>query len=300
VDCGKDGPSEERTRKAQEAPGVIDVAVKKDKSRTPWGADYESTYLVVTKLIDLWSEADVKAWKKEMGEKYMITKDVGGHRWGKSCGAEEASWPATKAAGNGRFVFTITTYVARTEDYSTVTVSASQEKFPGFENAFWRCVLEHGGKSKLRKVGESWVYERHVGETADGAIWATADGVLVYISCGGKYPTELIEAYLEKYPSILSADYKMDLERWGREEIELRLARMDEILADPKEAAKRKAYVYDEWIDLRRFFVFPFDNAKCQTEEEHRALRKQLGDWWGANKDKLRWNPKIRGFEAGE
>jgi len=29
-------------------------------------------------------------------------------------------------------------------------------------------------------------------------------------------------------------------------------------------------------------------------------LRKQLADWWEANRDKLHWDQKARKFEAGK
>jgi len=85
-------------------------------------------------------------------------------------------------------------------------------------------------------------------------------------------------------------------DKWAAEEMKLRLARLDEALADEVAARKKDLYFYNEWVALKRYFGFPFKDRKCKDLAGCREVRKLIGAWWEKNKGRLRWNRKTRKF----
>lgn len=63
--------------------------------------------------------------------------------------------------------------------------------------------------------------------------WKSGNHHSVWVTGGGKAGSETVaRKYLEKYPSSLSRDFKIDKEQWGRREVEVWLGRMKRTLDD--------------------------------------------------------------------
>ncbi|HOX05683.1 MAG TPA: hypothetical protein PK280_04700 [Planctomycetota bacterium] len=301
LDEGSPAPSEEKLGEMRRMPGVVSVEVK--DGILPY-TKKPGKYVLVTKLIDLWSEADVNAWKKETAEKYMILADVGRTKWAKGYSADRRPWYVGADRPDEQVIDICVMYMTKDGSYAKAWVYAVEEPSVIFRHEFDNLVIRGGRSDATRKTEGGHVYEvqDHAGNR-EGAVWLSGERVVVKVA-GDEYPAELIEGYLKKYPSALDNASRIDFGRWAAEEFALRLRRIDEAADRLAAGKKQRISVYDELTALRTRFpiqVEGYSQSKdFDSPEKLRALRKQLGDWWAANKDKLRWNPKIRGFEAGE
>jgi hypothetical protein len=165
------------------------------------------------------------------------------------------------------------------------------------EHEFERRVLTYGGE--LRKTGGQYVI-RYVSRNkdGDGALWSTGKGVYVSV-VAGRYPEEVIEAYLKKHPSALTKDYRVDEGKWLEAEIGYRFRWMDDALAmDDHEQGRRR---FSQQVTLfREDFVLPITEETCRSFDGCREAKELLAAWWEANKSKLRWNRKTKKFEVKE
>lgn len=85
---------------------------------------------------------------------------------------------------------------------------------------------------KMLNLHGQWVIhsmENHFDELS----WKSGDHYCVRVDGGGKEGSETVaKRYLEKYPSTLPKDFKIDKEEWGREEVKIWLGRMKRTLDD--------------------------------------------------------------------
>jgi hypothetical protein len=298
VDVGKDGPSEERIRKAREATAVIDVTVKKDKVHTPWDTDYETTFLVVTKLIDLWSQADERAWKEEMAGKYLVQGDIGKYK-GSGHGSAERGLPSRgrPTIGEG-CAHVMKMYASPDGAYFYADIYVCERNPALLEHEFATRVLDDG--AGLKRVGRQFVVSRASGEEGlAGAMWLSANGVYVAISNAGRHPGDVVAKYLEKHPSILPDGFEVDPAQWLEIEIGYRFRWMDEALgmADVHQAC---LFFSEQCHFVLKRLPAPIENKERKSIDECRRDREIISTWWEANKSKLRWNGKTKKFEVKE
>jgi hypothetical protein len=260
--------------------------------------------LITYSVKDLWSEADEKAWKKETAEKYMILADVGRTKWAKGYSADRRPWYVGAERPDEQVIDICVMYATKDGSYAKAWVYAVEEPSVTFRHEFDNLVIRGGRSDATRKAEGGYVYEvqDHAGNR-EGAVWLSGDRVVVKV-VGDEYPAELIEGYLKKYPSALDKVSRIDFGRWAAEEFALRLRRIDEAADRLAAGKKQRISVYDELTAVRTRFAISLEgyseSKDFDSPEKLRALRKQLADWWEANKDKLRWNHKARKFEVGE
>jgi len=295
VDIGKRNVTDEELEQKRKGPHVVGVEVSEEDGVTPLGDKYHTRFIVVKRIKDRWAEQDEQAWKQAMAEKYLILADIGKSKWFRPVALANRGW-----GGNMHFIKIGTMYQAPDKSSFYVSVYVCDKPDAGFDHDFTRWVLTQGG-GKTRSLGKHYVFEHNEGGGEDGAIWKASDTMFISIANAGQYPKEVIEAYLEKYPSVLTADYRIDYAKWAAEEMAFRLERMDKALEAGPESYKKTGISFcDEWRTVRTYF--PFDKGKCDDKDVEgcREVKKLIEKWWAANKDKLRWNAKTRKFETAD
>jgi hypothetical protein len=290
-------PSPEKLEGLRKMPGIVSVEVKEGVlpyTKTP------GKYLLITKLIDLWAEADEKAWQREMAERYLVQGSIGRYK---------SPWPGSAARELPGSGLPDTVRVDLGCAHLTMLMAGSGggpfyadvfvcEKDPALlDHEFEREVLRHGGG--IRSEGGQLVV-KYVprNEGGQGAFWSTGTGVYVSV-VAERYPREVIAAYLKKHPSRLKKDYAVDAGKWAGAEFANRFRWMNDALSLPD--ARQACQSFSEQCHhLRKYFPVPVENRERRTPDECRQDRKLIGDWWEANLARLRWNQKAWKFEVKE
>lgn len=169
----------------------------------------------------------------------------------------------------------------------------------------------------LTTVDAYWVVKSKEGNF-DGINWKSGDHYCVMVVGGGKEGSEAVaRAYLERYPSTLTKDFKIDKERWGREEVESWLGRMkrtldawDTIKDDfPREGQivkeKNIYYSINTCVHyLVSYVELPlgdgYDVMKNLNFEESEVVYVYLSAWWQKGRDKAYWDAKQRRIRIPE
>jgi len=295
---GKRTVTEEELERSRKGSAVVGVEIQELEVTTKYGK-FRDKFIVVKRLVDLWAEQDEQAWKKAVAEKHLILADIGGYKW-RQFFAGKGWAPYMHFSQDGEQRLTTASYQAPEGGVFYVEMFVCEKPTSGFDHDLLRWVLIQGG-GKMRSIGKHYVFEYNERGSEDGAIWKASDTIFISIANAGRYPRQVIEAYLEKYPCVLTKDYQIDYAKWAAEEMAFRLERLGKALAaGPDSLQKTGISFYNEWAALRVYFLFPFDKKKCTDPEECREVKKLVEEWWAANKDKLSWNPKTRKFEAKE
>jgi hypothetical protein len=288
-------PSEEEMNQRRAQPRVVAVEIREEKEQRR-GKEVTARYIVTTRLIDLWSQADERAWKEEMAGKYLVQGDIGRYRSsGRGSAARGLTGRGRPTIDAGCAHMTILMTAPR-GDMFHASVFAGEAEPALMEHEFERRVLRNGDGMRT-ETGQYVVKYRSDDEGGQGAMWSTGKGVYVSV-VAGKYPEEVIVAYLKKHPSALTRDYRVDEGKWLEAEIGYRFRWMDEALAmeDAREARDR----FSSQVTLfREDFRLPSNGDECRDVENCRQTRKRLAEWWEANKGKLHWDQKAGKFEVG-
>jgi hypothetical protein len=288
-------PSDQEMEQRRSAPGVVSVEIVDDilpVSRKP------SKCLVITQLIDLWSQADERAWKEEMAGKYLVQGDIGKYK-GSGHGSAERGLPSRgrPTIGEG-CAHVMKMYASPDGAYFYADIYVCERNPALLEHEFATRVLDDG--AGLKRVGRQFVVSRASGEEGlAGAMWLSANGVYVAISNAGRHPGDVVAKYLEKHPSVLPDGFEVDPAQWLEIEIGYRFRWMDEALgmADVHQAC---LFFSEQCHFVLKRLPAPIENKERKSIDECRRDREIISTWWEANKSKLRWNRKTKKFEVKE
>jgi len=123
------------------------------------------------------------------------------------------------------------------------------------------------------------------------ASWIAGTNLLVFTSGEEVDAQELVELWGEKFPSVLPKDFKIDQTRWGREEMELLLERMNAALADttPKPIDPFSRHI--ERLQ-KRIYVPWLTEPVWLDRSKRQGLFEELTAWWQTNRAKTYWSGK--------
>jgi len=133
---------------------------------------------------------------------------------------------------------------------------------------------------------------------------------------GRSLPYPVIKAYLKKYPSDLTKDYRFDKVKIAKEDFERKLQLMELCIHDEIEYEFRDKmhnepeYIFADLLELGgkvQFETFPYDVKKTNkfiykhyknnigkplSQEDRKRIYEEVRAWWEKNKEYLKWDDK--------
>ena len=124
--------------------------------------------------------------------------------------------------------------------------------------------------------------------------WPIADNRFIYFS-GDE---DILDAYLNKFPSILPVGYRIDYKAWGREEVARSIQRLETYAGEGGGGEGQASNYFNEYLHLCRL-IEPIDAAPLIwswvdtiSGDEERYHLSVVSKWWEKNSQKipLRYN----------
>jgi hypothetical protein len=148
-----------------------------------------------------------------------------------------------------------------------------------------------GAPRKASATGPANVSDRPV-----GLIWCSGDHLLVELWGRGHVCDDLLPLYGKAFPSSLPADMKIDKTAWGRDEAEIRINKLGEVVkaggqADEKGSAEEfSANLYLLTNSVKVPDVSDAALVRTATADERKAEHLRIRAWWDANKMDTTWD----------
>lgn len=134
------------------------------------------------------------------------------------------------------------------------------------------------GEIKLRQIGKRYVLQNQRNDVA----WVAADAVTVVITRGGRdfFPDEMVRAYLDRVPSVLSATHKpyATLLDYVKRDVDKHLAMMD-----PAPTLSRRAYHFRSAEEIMKTGLLKPTAQEIETQDARRMMR-ELRAYWAKNR----------------
>ena len=130
--------------------------------------------------------------------------------------------------------------------------------------------------------------------------WLSGDHWRIGIRGGIRWPDDLAGMYLEKFPSTLPNDLKIDKDQWGRDEVDLWLGRLKKSfdLKDEPEVAFNSTQSFERIA--ASVFCPPWREIGWHGLSLELKIKhyETISKWWSENKDKTYWDDNLRRLAA--
>lgn len=177
------------------------------------------------------------------------------------------------------------------------------------DHQFLRARVKDG--PSIQNLDGHWLIKSR--EAFDSLAWRSGDHVIVDVFGNDKEGREtIVRRYLERYPSILTKDFKIDKELWGREEVEIWLARMKRTL-DAWEHINKQELVELGRVEVGQAVYYSintcihwltpyvelplgsdFDLMKPLEFEGSHRVHEELSTWWKEYGHTAYWDTKYQ------
>jgi len=161
------------------------------------------------------------------------------------------------------------------------------------------CALEETKFGWVIRSRDKWAKTSEGGK-GHGLSWLSGERRAVYIVSVGGEPDGLLPLYIERFPSSLTRDFKIDKTAWGREEMEFWLTWMKKAVEiDDPDAARRK--LTTPFGQVGRYVFLPMLEGTTTHDASLSDLKQRyalVAEWWEKHKGDTYWHESLQKLVA--